>query len=612
MPNAVIDDSRLVNALAALQGWDDTPAACPFGCFSDLPVQPHSTPDAGAASVNAEASHAQQNTTPADGTATMSGGVPVPNASSAAFVPSSTSRFAVTPGADSQAQHRYTHPHFRRLRAHRERTDPRIAAERLLNPAAGVTVTPCFLEGWRAIPSSDSAGDGIPRVDGLLSTSALLSDPSSCSYGAELRYRSLLASEAFDPSRNRTGNDEPAPVLNKRERAMAAMRSVVSQNKIRFQEDGFDLDLTYITPRIIAMGFPSTGRESYWRNPMVEVERFFAKRHPGHFRIYNLCRERDYDAPTRFNGSHRRFPFDDHNAPNDIHLIPNFIRDATGFLKEDDDNVVAIHCKAGKGRTGLMVSCLLMATDPKLREAQAALDYFSDVRTNDSQGVTIPSQMRYVRYWGTMMDHFSGSGPPQVRTLYVNRIVLHSLIKPKATAPLDIYFTVTANAEGEVFDGRKSTLGVSGAKLYDAARKAYVWDFVGSTASREMNDAEFAAANQGNQTLSPRVLALPLIGDVRFTFYARNKLIADEELVHFWLNSTLCDYPQQHITKFELDGASKDKKHRDYHPELAIDMIFEAPEWQVMLSKDKGAAQKTAGAPEAKKKGFFSRVFGSK
>ena len=52
---------------------------------------------------------------------------------------------------------------------------------------------------------------------------------------------------------------------------MNSIRKLVSGTRRRYNEGDYSLDLTYITPRLVAMGYPSTGFESLYRNPVEKV-----------------------------------------------------------------------------------------------------------------------------------------------------------------------------------------------------------------------------------------------------------------------------------------------------------------------------------------------------
>ncbi|XP_044479783.1 phosphatidylinositol 3,4,5-trisphosphate 3-phosphatase and protein-tyrosine-phosphatase PTEN2A-like isoform X1 [Mangifera indica] len=199
-------------------------------------------------------------------------------------------------------------------------------------------------------------------------------------------------------------------------------RHVVSQNKRRYQEGGFDLDMTYITENIIAMGFPagdmSSGFfgyvEGFYRNHMEEVIKFFETYHKDKYKVYNLCSERLYDA-SLFEGKVASFPFDDHNCP-PIRLIISFCHSAYSWLKQDIENVVVVHCKAGMARTGLMISSLLLYLK-FFPTAEESIDYYNQKRCVDGKGLVLPSQIRYVKYFERVLTYFNGEDPPGRRCM---------------------------------------------------------------------------------------------------------------------------------------------------------------------------------------------------
>lgn len=92
------------------------------------------------------------------------------------------------------------------------------------------------------------------------------------------------------------------------------IRRLVSKKKKRFEWGDFDLDLSYITDRIIAMGYPSENFESLYRNKMSDVQHFLDELHTDHYKVYNLCAERKYPH-DKFHGRVAEYPFFDHQTP---------------------------------------------------------------------------------------------------------------------------------------------------------------------------------------------------------------------------------------------------------------------------------------------------------
>ncbi|KAI3927407.1 hypothetical protein MKX01_027638 [Papaver californicum] len=189
------------------------------------------------------------------------------------------------------------------------------------------------------------------------------------------------------------------------------IRHLVSKKRRRMLVGGYDLDMSYITDRILAMSFPSERMRAMYRNPLWQVKSVLDMRHPGHYKIYNLCVEESYD-PSHFHGRVEMFPFDDNHVP-PLNMVKLFCESVRSWLSGDPQNIAVIHCMAGKGRTGLMVCAYLVYSG---MSAEEALQLYAQRRTTNNEGVSIASQRRYVGYWSKIANFPRGvdNGPPEV------------------------------------------------------------------------------------------------------------------------------------------------------------------------------------------------------
>ena len=120
-----------------------------------------------------------------------------------------------------------------------------------------------------------------------------------------------------------------------------------------------------------------------FRNPMNEVSRFMKTKHPGHYYVWNLCAERGYESHW-FEQRCGRLLVDDHNVPKLKELV-DWADQVKVYTAESKENVLVVHCKGGKGRTGTCIATWMLATD-FLKTADLALRHFGERRTDDRKG----------------------------------------------------------------------------------------------------------------------------------------------------------------------------------------------------------------------------------
>jgi phosphatidylinositol-3,4,5-trisphosphate 3-phosphatase/dual-specificity protein phosphatase PTEN len=166
---------------------------------------------------------------------------------------------------------------------------------------------------------------------------------------------------------------------------------------MRYKDADFNLDLSYITRRVIAMGYPGSGLSGLVRNHVSDVLTYFKKYHKLKIKIYNMCNDKFVNVnilKLETDGDDRKvklayFPMMDHN-PGPLPIIFKFAIDAILYLASDPENTIAVHCKAGKGRTGLAICAFFIFTEA-VTSAEEAVKLFNSRRTTNGKGLGIAS-----------------------------------------------------------------------------------------------------------------------------------------------------------------------------------------------------------------------------
>jgi protein-tyrosine phosphatase len=205
---------------------------------------------------------------------------------------------------------------------------------------------------------------------------------------------------------------------------------------------GVLLNLSFVSPHGALMCTPSS--TDFWkRNDVRIIADFVHETYGQHFYLINL-HEQCYDAGL-FDNQVLFLPCPDHCAPRLSYFLS-----ITGSMVEirdrDPDVVFFVHCKAGRGRSGM----ILVAYDLRIGYISSASEGILTVnakRSPDGIGISIPSQSRFLRYF----ERLCQDGAPIHRRIRIFGVeFLPGLNR-------EMYFVISTGIPFEDPDGEKVT-----------------------------------------------------------------------------------------------------------------------------------------------------------
>lgn len=158
-----------------------------------------------------------------------------------------------------------------------------------------------------------------------------------------------------------------------------------------------DLDLSYLTSRIVVMSYPSDGIESTYKHHIDDVRNYLTSKHGGRYYVFNLTQKKY--RPEKFDKRVLDCGWPTKKAPT-LALLYTICRNMYLWLQKDPQNVCIVHCTDGKASSATVV-CAFLSFCRLLQSTEASLYHFTVIR--GPPGIS-PSQKRYMEYINKMLS----------------------------------------------------------------------------------------------------------------------------------------------------------------------------------------------------------------
>ncbi|XP_073810379.1 auxilin isoform X15 [Danio rerio] len=152
-----------------------------------------------------------------------------------------------------------------------------------------------------------------------------------------------------------------------------------------------ELDIAYITSRIIVMSYPAETVEMGYRNHTEDIRSFLDSRHADHYTVFNLS-QRNYRG-AKFSNRVSECNWPSRQAPS-LHNLFAVCKNMYNWLKQNPKNVCVITCSDGRAPSGVLV-CAMFCFCHLFANPVPAMQLLSAKRPGSGLW---PSHRRYIGY----------------------------------------------------------------------------------------------------------------------------------------------------------------------------------------------------------------------